>query len=128
MYIVYVVYILITWKNVFLCFENCYKKLCKSKRSDEWKKLKKLKTIYSNQRACRMTNNFDLQDDTKLPHEVEKYKWMCDKAYKQIFFSFSKNVFYPNQAFLRLDFSPFTLRGFYNTLQTRFLNFRSFLF
>ena len=38
-------------------------------------------------------------------------------------FSFSKNVFYPNQTFLRLDFSLFSLRGLDEVLKRAFLNF-----
>ena len=37
---------------------------------------------------------------------------MYSKAHKQICISFSKNVFYPNQFFLCLDFSLFSLRDF----------------
>ena len=40
--------------------------------------------------------------------------------------SFSKNVFYPNKTFLRLDFSLVSRRGFDNTYKGSFLNF-SFL-
>ena len=36
-------------------------------------------------------------------------------------FSFSKNVFYPNQTFLRLDLSLFSLRGVNEVLNTLFL-------
>ena len=38
-------------------------------------------------------------------------------------FSFSKNVFHPNQTFLRLDFSLFLLKGFENVLKRAFLDF-----
>ena len=38
-------------------------------------------------------------------------------------FSFSKNVFYPNQTFLCLDLSLFFLRGFDYVLKRAFLNF-----
>ena len=38
-------------------------------------------------------------------------------------FSFLKNVFYPNQTFLCLDFSLFSLRGFDDVLKKAFLNF-----
>ena len=41
-------------------------------------------------------------------------------------FSFSKNVFYPNQTFLRLDFSLYSIRGFDNVLKRAFLNFLFF--
>ena len=48
----------------------------------------------------------------------------CDKAYKQhLFFSFSKNVFYSNQIFLRLDFSLFSLRVLIMYLKRLFLIF-----
>ena len=37
-------------------------------------------------------------------------------------FSFSKNVFYSNQTFFRLDFGLFFLRGSDNALKKAFLN------
>ena len=42
---------------------------------------------------------------------------------KPFVFSFSKNVFYPNQIFFCLDFSLFSLRGFDDILKKAFLNF-----
>ena len=40
--------------------------------------------------------------------------------------SFLENVFYPNQTFLRLDFSLFFLRDFDNILKRAFLDFLFF--
>ena len=37
-------------------------------------KLQKTKTLYSNQCVWKVAKNFDLQDDTKLAHEVQKYE------------------------------------------------------
>ena len=37
-------------------------------------KLQKTKTLYSNQRVWKIAKNFDLQEDTKLAHEVQKYE------------------------------------------------------
>ena len=75
-----------------------------------------------------MARNLDLQNDTKLAYKVQKYKCMYCKACKQTFvLPFSKNVFYPNQTFLRLDFSLFSLRGFDNVLERAFLNVLFFM-
>ena len=34
----------------------------------------KTKTLYGNQYVWKMANNFYLEDDTKLAHEVQNYK------------------------------------------------------
>ena len=60
-----------------------------------------------------------------LAYEVQKYKCMYNKAYKHLF-SLSQNVFYPNQTFVRLDFSLFSVRGFDNVLKRALLNFLIF--
>ena len=44
--------------------------------------------------------DFDLEKDTELAYEAQKYKCMYDKAYEQhLFFFFSKNLFYPKPKF-----------------------------
>ena len=45
------------------------------------------------------------------------------QKYKQHLFSFSKNVLYPNQTFLCLVSSLFSLRAFDDVLKGAFLNF-----
>ena len=66
-----------------------------------------------------MTKNFDLQDDTKLANDVQKYKYMYDKAYKQHLFSLSQKMSF-TQTFFRLDFSLFSLSAFDNILKHRY--------
>ena len=66
-----------------------------------------------------MTKNFDLQDDTKLANDVQKYKYMYDKAYKQHLFSLSQKMSF-TQTFFRLDFSLFSLSAFDNILKQRY--------
>ena len=51
------------------------------------------------------------------------YEWFWLGIQTAFAFSFSKNVFYPNQTFLRLDFSLFSLRGLDEVLKRAFLNF-----
>ena len=72
--------------------------------------------------------NFDFRDNIKLANEVQKYKYMWQGLQTTCVFSFSKNVFYPNQTFLRLDFCSFFRRGFDNVLNRAFLNFTNTLF
>ena len=66
-----------------------------------------------------MTKNFDLQDDTGLANDVQKYKYMYDKAYKQHLFSLSQKMSF-TQTFFRLDFSLFSLSAFDNILKQRY--------
>ena len=49
--------------------------------------------------------------------------WLCLQT--TFVFSFSKNVFYLNQTFLRLDFSLFSFRSFDYVLKRAFVNFLS---
>ena len=41
-----------------------------------------------------MAKNLDFQDDTKLAYEVQKYKCMYGKAYKQHLFSLSRKMYF----------------------------------
>ena len=42
-----------------------------------------------------MATNFDLQDETKLAHEVKKCKYIYNKAYKQHLFPFWQKLSFP---------------------------------
>ena len=55
-------------------------------------RVKKLRTLQSNQCLWKTAKTFELQDDTKLVYEVQKYKCMYDKAYKQHLFSLSRTM------------------------------------
>ena len=75
---VILVYIFITWNNIFLCFQNCHRPnkfaKAKCKISEEWNSIKHF--IVINQSVWKMAKNVDLQDDTKLAYEVQKYKYI----------------------------------------------------
>ena len=43
------------------------------------KQFEKIRTLYSNQCVWKMAKKFDLQDDTELAYEVQKYKCIQDK-------------------------------------------------
>ena len=52
--------------------------------------------------------DFDLEKDTELAYEAQKYKCMYDKAYEQHLFFFSQKIYFTqNQNFLCLDFFLF---------------------
>ena len=93
---VILLYIFITWNNILLWTQSCCirKNMCKSKIPEEWKCFKKL-TLYSNQCVWKMARNLDLEDDTKLAYEVQKYKCMYGKAYKPHLFLFLENSLLP---------------------------------
>ena len=67
-------------------------------------------TLYSNQCVSKIAKNFDIEDDTKLAYEVQKYEIHVRQGTQTAFvFFFSENIFYSNQTFLCLDFSQFSL-------------------
>ena len=63
-----------------------------------------------------MAKKFDFLDDTKLAYQAELQMHVWQGIQTTFVFSFSNNVCYPNQTFLCLDFSLFSLRGFGNAL------------
>ena len=67
------------------------------------KVFKKL-ALYSNQCVWKMARNLDLESDTKLAYEVQKYKCMYGKAYKQHLFLFLENSLLPKPNFSLFGF------------------------
>ena len=67
-------------------------------------------------RFCKILKKNNFED-----HPEYGYFWLNIQT--AFVFFFSKNVFYPNQTFLHLDFSLFSHRGFDEVLKRAFLNF-----
>ena len=66
--------------------------MCKTKYRKSKSSLKNRNCIYSTECVWKMAKNFNLQNEAKSAYEVQKYKCMYGKSYKQYLFSLSQKM------------------------------------